>query len=157
MSKQKEKELERAARLENHRQEAEDARRAYVTACNNWIRLGEEHKAIYDAAIAFDRASRPDWSEYEDELSDRVGNALKAYQDAQSEMHRSRWLLDRKSKVVARDESREAARIARAAERSAQKQQEPRAVARREKKAAEFKKAMDLMRERLADADDFYL
>lgn len=160
MSKQKEKELERAARLEKHRQEAYDARAAHVAARHEADRLSKEYDSIYQAGLAHlcewetivkngldadcaaDRETMRDWSKRNLEYDVRTRSALEAWNKAHDVSNQTYEVYKRKEKVVERDE----ARVARAAARSVQKQ-----------KAAEFKKAMEIMRERLVDVDDFYL
>lgn len=168
MSKREEMERARAAVIEVHRQEMQDARATSTAARNEVERLRKEYDSIYQAGLAHLRAwdtidhanSREAveaWLRHKGEYGARSRKAREAHEKALNESNQLFVVYKRKKKVVERDEVREAARIARAAERSAQKQQEPRAVARREKKAAQFKEAMEIMRERLADADDFFL
>ncbi len=52
MSKQKEKELERAAKIAAHRQEAYDARAAHVAARLEAARLNQEYDSVYQAGLA---------------------------------------------------------------------------------------------------------
>jgi hypothetical protein len=147
----KEKEMERAAAIETRRQEAQDARAAYSAARNEAERLRKEYLRKWETIEhAAHLEAAENWIDQIQAWDARTRSALAAYKRADN-------ALNKILKVAERDEVREAARIARAAERSAQKQQELRAIKLREKKAAQFKKAMDLMRERLTDANDFYL
>ena len=167
MTKREQQERERTAKIQARRQEAQDARSAYVNAWNNLNRLGDEYQQLYHSAFEHsctwdtidhnDSEARVDWHNRNEEYDTRLHNALEAYAMAKGGLSESRKFYERKRKVAERDEAREAARIARAAEREAQKQQEPKAVALREKKTAQYKKGMDFIRERLANADDWYL
>jgi hypothetical protein len=161
MSKQKEKEMERAAKIAAHRQEAQDALVGWKAARIEVGRLSKEYNSICQAnqarVIDYAGEGMEAWNQHHRENREREREGMEAWKKASDKADQIFAVYKRKTKVVKRDEVREAARIARAAERLAQKQQEPRAIKLREKKAAEFKKAMEIMRERLVDADDFYL
>ena len=163
------REQERAARIETSRREFHAARAALVAAHREADRLEEVYHTALEAFVRLEKEYNNEWGPGRSPdpalLSEKwkaihaagmdSDQALKATFVFEGVLSQISTIYHSKKRKIERDEAREAARIARLAERAAQKQQEPKAVALREKKSVMFREGLESLRN--ADTDDFYL